>query len=196
MPREIYLVRHGACRNSHTMLGRSDPPLTKEGLAQAESLGRILAERGVERIVAGPLRRAVQTAQAIARNAAVEIEIDARLREISYGAWDGLSWAEIERQDPVAAQRKLEDWRNVTPSGGEEFLAFYRRVAAAWRGVVDHSARVSVVVAHRGVNSVLNELSRGPEFLDPEAIDTAAWHRIETFEQPCGSFEKVIVSKE
>ena len=195
MPREIYLVRHGACENSHTMLGQSDPPLTEEGLAQAELLAQGLAERGVERIVASPLRRAVQTAQAIADNTGIEIEIDTRLKEIFYGAWDGLSWADIERKDPVTAQRKLEDWKNVTPAEGEEFVTFYRRVADAWRDIVKHVAGVSVVVAHRGVNAILKELSRRPELLEPGALGTAAWRRIESFEQPFGSFEKVVVRK-
>ena len=145
----------------------------------------------MERIVASPLRRAVQTAQAVADNTDIEIEIDTRLKEISYGTWDGLSWGEIERKDPVTARRKLEDWKNVTPGGGEEFFTFYRRVTGVWRDIVNPVAGVSVVVAHRGVNAILKELSGGPEFLEPEALDDVAWRRIETFEQPFGSFEKV-----
>ena len=196
MPHEIYLVRHGVCEDSHTMLGQSDPPLTKEGLAQANLLAKGLAQRGVERIVASPLRRAVQTAQAIADNTGIEIEVDTRLKEISYGAWDGLSWAEIERKDAVTAQRKLEDWKNITPAEGEEFVAFYRRVTGVWRDIVNHVAGVSVVVAHRGVNAILKGLAHGPGSLEPGALGTAAWRRIETFEQPFGSFEKVVVCKE
>ena len=195
MPREIYLVRHGVCDNSHTMLGQSDPPLTEEGLAQAELLAKGLAQRGVERIVASPLRRAVQTAQAIADNTGIEIEIDTRLKEISCGAWDGLSWDAIEQEDPVTAQRKLEDWNNIAPAGGEEFFTFYRRVTGVWRDIVNHVAGVSVVVAHRGVNAILKELSHGPGSLEPGALGTAAWRRIETFEQPFASFEKVVVGK-
>ena len=195
MPHEIHLVRHGVCDNSHTMLGQSDPPLTEEGLAQAESLAKGLAQRGVERIVASPLRRAVQTAQAIADKTGVEIEIDTRLKEISYGNWDGLSWDEIERKDPVTARRKLENWKNVTPGGGEEFFTFYRRVTGVWRDIVNHAAGVSVVVAHRGVNAILKELSHGPGSLEPGALGTTAWRRIESFEQPFGSFEKVLVRK-
>ena len=196
MPREIYLVRHGACENSHTMLGQSDPPLTEEGLAQAELLAKGLAQRGVERIVASPLQRAVQTAQAIADKTGIEIEIDTRLKEISYGAWDGLSWDAIERKDAVTAQRKLEDWKNITPAEGEEFVAFYRRVTGVWRDIVNHVAGVSIVVAHRGVNAILKGLAHGPGSLEPAALDTAAWRRIESFEQPFGSFEKLVVGKE
>ena len=177
------------------MLGQSDPPLTEEGLAQANLLAQGLAQRGVEWIAASPLQRAVQTAQAIADNTGIEIEIDTRLKEISYGSWDGLSWDEIERKDPVTAQRKLEDWKNVTPGGGEEFFTFYRRVTGVWRDIVNPVAGVSVVVAHRGVNAILKELSHGPGSLEPGALRTAAWRRIESFEQPFGSFEKVVVRK-
>lgn len=130
----IYVVRHGHCDRAGTLLGQCDAGLTPQGITQAETLAGQLS--GVERIVASDLRRAVQTAERIAARAGVAVELDARLREISYGAWDGRPW-----QDGVEPAESLE--------------AFEARVAEAWQEICAGTARVTVVVAHQGVNAVI-----------------------------------------
>ncbi len=132
--RVVYLVRHGHCEGAGTLLGHKDVPLTAQGRAQAEALAAELS--GVGRVVSSDLRRAVETAEPIARRAGVAVEPDARLREISYGAWDGRPWQE-----------------GVEPA--ETLEAFEARVRAAWRDICAGAARVTVVVAHRGVNAVI-----------------------------------------
>jgi len=132
--RLIYVVRHGRSEGAGTLLGHCDAGLTPEGIAQATALaGRL---RGVERIVSSDLRRAVETAERIALRAGVVVELDARLREISYGAWDGRPW-----QDGVEPAESLE--------------AFQARVAKAWQEICAATARVTVVVAHQGVNALI-----------------------------------------
>ena len=132
--RVIYVVRHGQCEGAGTLLGHSDVDLTPEGIAQAEALaGRL---RGVERVVSSDLRRAAKTAERIALRAGVAVELDARLREISYGAWDGRPWQP-----------------GVEPA--ESFEAFQARVGEAWQEICAGTASVTVVVAHQGVNAVI-----------------------------------------
>lgn len=75
------------------------------------------------RIVSGALCRAAETAHIVASELALSVDTDARLDEISYGAWDGLTWDEIERTDPETAAGKLSDWWSVTPEGGESMDA-------------------------------------------------------------------------
>lgn len=132
--RLIYLMRHGYPEGAGTLLGQSDTGLTAEGVAQAEALAAELT--GVERVVSSDLRRAVETAEPIATRAGVRVEMDARLREISYGAWDGRPWQE-----------------GVQPV--ESLAAFQSRVLEVWRDICASAARVTVVVAHRGVNAVI-----------------------------------------
>ena len=134
--RVAYLVRHGHCEGAGTLLGQSDVPLTAEGVAQADALAAELS--GVERVISSDLRRAVQTAEPIAKRAGVAVELDPRLREISYGAGDGRLWQE-----------------GIEPA--ETLEAFQARVRAAWRDICAGAARVTVVVAHRGVNAVILE---------------------------------------
>ncbi len=156
MTRELCLVRHGHCERSGTLLGQFDAPLTAEGLVQAQALAAQLAGCGAERLVSSDLRRSVQTATALAARLDLSLETDPRLREISYGPWDGLTWAEIERLDPTGAPRKLADWTSWTPPGGESFDVFLARVHDARVSLAAARARLTVVVAHRGVNAVLS----------------------------------------
>ena len=122
--------------NHRALLGSSDPPLSPEGRQQAEALAETLAEAGIEAIISSRLRRASETARILGRRLGLPPESDPRLNEISYGDWDGLTWAEIERLDPASARAKLDDWRRVTPAGGEPFEKFRARVAAAVRDLL------------------------------------------------------------
>jgi broad specificity phosphatase PhoE len=154
--RELCLVRHGHCEKSGTLLGQCDVPLTTEGLAQAQALAAELAACGADRLVSSDLQRALQTATALAARLDLPLETDPRLREISYGSWDGLTWTEIECLDPTGAPRKLADWTSWTPPGGEPFDAFIARVRDARASLAASPARFTIVVAHRGVNAVLS----------------------------------------
>ncbi len=129
----FYLIRHGMSENHRGFLGSSDPPLVPEGRRQAEALAETLANAGIEMIVSSRLQRAAETARVLGLRLGIEPATDPRLNEISYGDWDGLTWAEIERRDPAAAQAKLDDWQGVTPPGGEPFEKFRDRVEAAVR---------------------------------------------------------------
>ena len=173
----IYLIRHGIPESHLAVLGQSDPPLSPEGREQARSLAATLVGKGVARVLSSSLRRARQTADILANRLGVELEQDARLNEITYGSWDGLVWEEIEKQDPETAKRKVKDWRDVTPGGGETFRDFHERVRAAWIDL-QTEALATAVVAHVGVNSVLAELARSK---DPGREPD--WNLIRSFNQ-------------
>ena len=160
MARELYLARHGKCQLEGVLLGQYDTSLSGEGRRQAQALADRLTHSRIERVVSSGLRRAVRTAEAITERLHIGLEQDARLNEISYGSWDGLSWEEINRGDSLTARRKLDDWWSVTAAGGEAHADFYERVLRAWESIRDHPAQVTVVVAHCAVNAVLIELAR------------------------------------
>ncbi len=181
---QIYLARHGACASVGTVLGSTDPPLTDEGRRQAAELARQVAPLGFDRIVASALRRAAETAQLVGAELNLPVETDPRLDEISYGAWDGLTWEKIERSDPETASRKLDDWWSVTPEGAESTDAFVTRLEAAWQSLTTHQASATLVVAHLGVNAVLAALARGSGGHD-SGID---WARVSSFQQDHATF--------
>jgi probable phosphoglycerate mutase len=96
------LARHG-----ETLLnvegrfrGRLDPPLSNAGNAQALRLGNALGADNCARILSSPRQRAQQTAQAIASNCNLTVDVDSRLDDVDYGAWTGLTSAEVAARWP------------------------------------------------------------------------------------------------
>lgn len=96
---ELVLVRHGQTEWSkvrrHT--GRTDLPLTEQGERQARALRPLLAERRFALVLTSPLRRAEQTADLAGLSGAV---VHPDLVEWDYGAYEGITTAEIHRERP------------------------------------------------------------------------------------------------
>lgn len=124
----LIFARHGqtAANAAGLLLGRLDVGLDERGRDQAARLAAVLARPGV-RVVSSPLRRALDTARAIADAAGVGVEVDERWVEIDYGAYDGTPLAEV----PAALWAR---WRNdpeFALEGGESLAAVSRRVVSA-----------------------------------------------------------------
>jgi probable phosphoglycerate mutase len=166
----IVLTRHGLTGQSipEQHLGqRIDVGLSDEGRAQAEVLGRRLAGVAFERIVSSPLRRARETAGIVAAAAPgrPSPELDDRLSEMDYGAWEGLTYAQIEAHDPTARARWERDPAvNACPSGesGNDVAARatdFLRDLIAWHeqleGVGSMVQRPVLAVAHSTFDRIL-----------------------------------------
>ena len=108
---ELWLVRHGetewSAAGRHT--STTDLPLTPEGERKAAAVGRMLSGKKFALVLASPLRRALETC----RLAGYSAEVTADLREWSYGAYEGLTTAEIQVENPG-----WTIWTG-TPPGGE-----------------------------------------------------------------------------
>ena len=179
-PFRVVFVRHGETdwNAENRLQGQRDTQLNGRGREQAGSLGRTLrAEIGAEidRIeaaggfVASPLERARET-MAILRAAiglpAEGYRLDPALMELSFGDWEGLTWAEIRSRCPDgAAARRVEKWGFVPP-GGESYAMLAERVRG-WLGSLEGEA---FVVAHGGVARALMVLIAGEA---PEAAASA-----------------------
>ena len=74
----VLLVRHGrtALNAENRLRGRLDPDLDEVGRAEVQAIAAELAAMKPTRVVSSPLRRAVQTAEAIARQAGVRVVVD------------------------------------------------------------------------------------------------------------------------
>jgi len=144
--------------------GRFDSPLTGRGTAQALAIGRLLAmvpEAASAPIVASPQGRARRTAEIILeqRGAAGELHLDDRLRELSLGSWDGLTYADVAKRSPgIFDGDGRYDWYFRSPDG-ESYETFAGRVAD-WLGGSEQPSSI-VVVAHGLVTRVLRGLYIG-----------------------------------
>lgn len=158
MPK-LFVVRHGEPTLKGTLLGRLDPGLSETGHRRAME---VLSGMQAEVAYVSPLRRAQETASYLP--AAIErITID-ELVEVSLGEWDGLVWAEVEARWPEIARRKLERWFHVAAPGGESWDDVAGRASSALTRIRQRPV-AAIVVAHQGINSVLNWRLTG---LDPQ----------------------------
>ena len=156
-PARLVLVRHGQStwNQEHRIQGQLDPPLSLDGLHQADLLGERLGGRRFAGFYASDLKRAFETAQAIGSFVGVQPEAMPSLREIYLGEWEGLRTEDIAERFPKAWAAWVEepDW-DVVP-GGEGAAVFEARVAAALDDIFSrHDHGDVLVVTHGGVIQV------------------------------------------
>lgn len=154
---DLVLVRHG---ESQPLVegtafpltgGHGDPALAPEGRVQAEQVGACLADEPIDAIYVTTLRRTVETAAPLAARLGLEPRVEADLREVHLGDWEGeLFRQKVADGDPVALRMAQEQRWDVIPGAepASDFAARIRRgigrIAAA------HPDRRVVVVAHGG----------------------------------------------
>jgi ribonuclease H / adenosylcobalamin/alpha-ribazole phosphatase len=149
-PTVTVLLRHGQTPMSvqQRYAGRSDVPLTDVGVQQAAAAAKRLASAGIGVIVTSPLLRAVQTAQEVAAVTGAAVVTDDGFRETDFGAWDGLTFAEVRERWPSEVSTWLAD-PDVAPPGGESFAEVSARVTAALRRVLaDREGQQVLIVSH------------------------------------------------
>ena len=131
---DLLLVRHGASmpwmpgRDFTLRDGHGDPELSPEGIEQAEKVAQRLATEGVDAIYVTTLRRTLQTAEPLVRRTGIEPRVEADLREVFLGEWEGGVFRQkVVEADPVAVRMfQLESWA-VIP-GAEDDGEFAARV--------------------------------------------------------------------
>ncbi|MFP5070500.1 bifunctional RNase H/acid phosphatase [Pseudonocardia nantongensis] len=152
-PVRMVLLRHGqtALSVDRRYSGHGDPELTERGQEQAVAAAGALHARfttqGVRpaAILTSPLRRARQTAAAVAEVTGAELAVRDALIETDFGGWEGLTFAEARERDPDLHSRWLGS-AAVEPPGGESFAAVGARVTAERLRIVEEFAGETVVV--------------------------------------------------
>ena len=160
----LYYVRHGLTdwNSAGRLQGRHDVPLNATGRAQAAQCGEILRDLlacdGLAAADCGyassPLVRARATMDIVRATLGLsqaDYAVDPRLAEISFGEWEGLTYAEVMARDPdIVAKRESDKW-NFRPPGGETYQELMLR-AAAWYAALE---RPTIVTAHGGTARAL-----------------------------------------
>jgi alpha-ribazole phosphatase len=151
------LIRHGESvwNGERRIQGHRDPPLSALGRRQADRLVAALPAHLTSAVAAvwtSPLRRAAETAARIGQAFGLPVVPDPDLREMSLGAWEGMTRAEIEAGFPGVYARWLDDPLAGRPDGGEELSAFAARAAGALERMrTAYPGRDLIVVSHGGV---------------------------------------------
>lgn len=148
-------VRHGepdeAVRDR--CYGRLDPGLSAVGREQMRRTWLFLKAQP-SAIYSSPLRRAIESASLRAA-VAPAMTIEERLREINFGAFEGLTYREISAEYPDAYADWMAKPTEVTFPGGESFAAMVARVQNALERIrLTHAGETVAIVSHGGVNRI------------------------------------------
>ncbi|MBV9470166.1 MAG: histidine phosphatase family protein [Abitibacteriaceae bacterium] len=156
----IYLIRHGEVEGNsglrRTFVGWGDKPLTARGEAQAQAVAERLQNKNLQAVYASDLQRSCRTAEYIARPHGVTVQCDAALREINFGAWEGLSEAEILADWQKEWQRRQSDPVQVGAPDGESLNDLWARWQPTWQRIVhEHQGQTVAIVSHNSALRVL-----------------------------------------
>ncbi len=154
----LLLIRHGATAwtAEGRFQGQTDVPLSPHGQRQVAALAQRLTTEKFDLLYTSDLLRAWETAQAIAALQACVVQPEPRLREIAFGDWEGLTYAEIPQRDASALAAWEGDPCYHAAPGGETLSQMLIRVRAAYDSLVAIPQDMTVgVVAHGGALQLL-----------------------------------------
>jgi broad specificity phosphatase PhoE len=166
----IFFIRHGETDwNAEGRLqGQRDIPLNALGRVQAEEAGKILSSLSSSFVAqvedldwwVSPLLRTRETAER-AREAIglhpTYYKMDERLKELSFGLWEGMTWKDVRRADPAGALKREKGKWHMVPPEGESYVMLAERVTAFLAGLT----RDTVMVSHGGVGRAMMHLVAG-----------------------------------
>jgi probable phosphoglycerate mutase len=155
VPTTIYLIRHGETpmtpERRFSGSGTNDPGLSETGLTQAAAVAKVIEDIKPDVLISSPMKRAQQTAQAIAQSTHLPIIEDEIWTELSFGHWDGLTNQEVREK----FGEEYEVWLSstaVAPKDGESHNSIAARIEAALSHLVDtYPGKKVVVVTHNMV---------------------------------------------
>jgi len=150
---QLCLVRHGQTdwNIEGRYMGQSDVPLNRDGRAQAHILARQLERHPFAAVYTSDLERARETAGIIAAGLGLPVTIDARLREINQGEWEGQLVDLIKSRYAALWQQRSVDPAGVRPPGGETVEEDAQRVQAALDDIARLHPGLSVLVVSHGL---------------------------------------------
>jgi ribonuclease H / adenosylcobalamin/alpha-ribazole phosphatase len=152
-PTQLIFLRHGetphTAEKKFSGSGGDNPGLTETGQAQAAAAAEYLAKLGgIDAIVVSPMRRTRETAAVVSAKLGVDAIVDDGWAEVSFGDWDGHTFAEIQQKWPDAMNAWLES-TSVAPPGGESFDTCARRARSARDAILaKYPGKTVLVVTH------------------------------------------------
>ncbi|MER9255806.1 histidine phosphatase family protein [Mesorhizobium sp. M0598] len=174
----VYIVRHGQTSwNAEARLqGQADTDLNELGREQASRNGRRLAEL-IDKpqdfdFVASPMRRTCETMERL--RAAMKLDphtyrTEPLLVELSFGDWQGFTFAELEANNPGSTrQRRLDKWNFQPPGEGAESYQMLLERVKPWFDALD---RQTVCVTHGGIMRVMFRLVLGMSEQDAVSME-------------------------
>lgn len=127
---KVYLIPPGATEFSKSgeLLGLNNPPLSLDGVNQAERISQLLKPLVLEAVICGPLKRHMVTAKIIGSSHNLPIRTEKNLRDLNYGRWSGKNFEVLLKEEPkLMAKLQSSPGRFKFPAG-EKVRKGWRRV--------------------------------------------------------------------
>ncbi len=189
-PTTLVLVRHGETDHTRRRLfsGRkgADPGLSDDGRAPVRGTADWLAGLTQQEpvVVSSPLRRARESADIVSERLEVPYTVVEGLTEASFGAWEGLTYAEVAERDPAALASWIGDVDQPAGGTGDSLRAMAERMVRTREQLVaDHPGRLVVALAHltpiallvqQALEMPLTALVRTE--ISPASVTVVAWY--------------------
>ena len=154
----IILIRHGEVtwNKQACYTGWTDLPLTEKGIAQAERVAERLRNEPLRAVYCSDLRRATVTAEIVAAPHGLKPIVDADLRELNYGDWEGIAEVDLPVKYPELYAEWTANPAQVRVPSGESFSELLERAGRAVSRIAEeHPDGCVAVVAHKSVNRIL-----------------------------------------
>lgn len=160
LPHRLILVRHGETdwNREGRLQGGQDIPLNDLGRKQAaEAAGRLRTlAPGFATLdfIGSPMHRARETMDILRAELGLApgaYRLDDRLKELTFGSWEGFTWRDIRKAEREQAQLRERDKWSFVPPGGESYGMLAQRI----RPVLEELSRETVIVSHGGVARVI-----------------------------------------
>ncbi len=186
-PTTVVMLRHGV--TEHTVkkvfsgLGGDDPGLTDLGREQARrAAARLAARAPIDVVISSPLRRTRETAEVVAKELGLDVQLEPGFAEAAFGEWDGFAFPDIIERWPEEIRSWL-DSPAIAPPGGESLEAVLERVdEARTRLLRDFEGQTVVVVSHVTPIKMMLKLALDADMgivhrfeLAPASITTVQW---------------------
>jgi len=154
---KLILARHGETvwNVEKIYRGRADVNLDEVGIKQAELLGKYLSNWKLEAIYSSPLKRALDTANIVARYQKIGVHVAEGLIDFDYGEWQSLPEEEAKRLYPTLHNEWHNNPHKVKMPGGESLEDVRKRAVAIVNDVLPKYQGSILLVSHRVVNKVL-----------------------------------------
>ncbi|MFF2076250.1 bifunctional RNase H/acid phosphatase [Kitasatospora sp. NPDC058162] len=166
-PTTFVLLRHGETpltpEKRFSGSGGTDPELSEKGRWQAERAAEALAARGsIQAVVASPMRRTRQTAEIVAARLGLEVRYEDGLREVDFGDWEGLTFAEVQERYPDDLSAWLGSAKAKPTGSAESFTTLTHRAGVARDKILArYAGKTVLVVSHVSPIKTLVRLALG-----------------------------------
>lgn len=165
---QLIIIRHSMTgwNKEKKYLGHTDLPVLKDSLMSYESLKRFLSQGLPDAVYASDLLRCQQTADFLYPNTL--FLIDRRLRELSFGEWEGKTYKQLKNDSHY--KYWLDHWENTSPPNGESGEEFHKRIDNFIAYILNQNLKSIAIITHGGViRKIVSELVQNLTYWDVPA---------------------------